>query len=187
MASASESGDGAASCDLAGRFSSCSSMKSGAPGDATWRRLALVIVTNSVGLVLVRQKRPACGARGMRARALSERSPGTTWQVSHAWAESWGTRRRAVGRPDGAAGVVGPHLQLVAERYHHIYDGKKHTRERERGQRSGGGGTRERKKDISTDKGAKRERNVTNLGKAKVKTNIRGWKLGKRGNSSFLI
>ena len=71
MASASESGEGAASCDLAGSASSCSSMKSGAPGDATWRRLALVIVTNSAGLVLVRQKRPACGARGMRAeRAL---------------------------------------------------------------------------------------------------------------------
>ena len=67
MASASESGEGAASCDLAGSASSCSSMKSGAPGDATWRRLALVIVTNSAGLVLVRQKRPACGARGMRA------------------------------------------------------------------------------------------------------------------------
>ena len=74
MASASESGEGAASCDLAGSASSCSSMKSGAPGDATWRRLALVIVTNSVGLVLVRQKRPACGARGMRAeRALRAR------------------------------------------------------------------------------------------------------------------
>ena len=42
-------------------------MKSGAPGDATWRRLALVIVTNSAGLMLVRQKWPACGARGMRA------------------------------------------------------------------------------------------------------------------------
>eukprot|EP00964_Phaeocystis_antarctica_P010984 scaffold6033_cov63-Phaeocystis_antarctica.AAC.2 len=74
MASASESGEGAASCDLAGSASSCSSMKSGAPGDATWRRLALVIVTNWAGLVLVRQKRPACGARGMRAARAVERA-----------------------------------------------------------------------------------------------------------------
>ena len=82
MASASESGEGAASCDLAGSASSCSSMKSGAPGDATWRRLALVIVTNSAGLVLVRQKRPACGARGMRAasRASASRDTGTSWR-----------------------------------------------------------------------------------------------------------
>lgn len=82
MASASESGEGAASCDLAGRASSCSSMKSGAPGDATWRRPALVIVTNSAGRVLVRQKRPACSARDIqyavrRARALS-------WQAERA-------------------------------------------------------------------------------------------------------
>ena len=68
MASASESGEGAASCDWAGRASSCSSMKSGAPGDAMWRRLALVIVTNSAGRVLVRQKRPACTARDIRSR-----------------------------------------------------------------------------------------------------------------------
>ena len=74
MASASESGEGAASCDLAGSASSCSSMTSGAPGDATWRRLALVIVTNSAGLVLVRQKRPACGARGMRAASRASAS-----------------------------------------------------------------------------------------------------------------
>ena len=78
MASASESGEGAASCDLAGSASSCSSMKSGAPGDATWRRLALVIVTNSAGLVLVRQKRPACGARGMRAASRASALRGTS-------------------------------------------------------------------------------------------------------------
>ena len=63
---------------------------------------------------------------------------------------SWRTRLPAVGRPDGAAGVVGPHLQLVTERYHHIYDGKKHTykREREVSEASVGEG----------DKGAKKKR-----------------------------
>ena len=74
MASASESGEGAASCDWAGRASSCSSMKSGAPGDATCRRLALVIVTNSAGRVLVRQKRPACTARDIRTRRARARA-----------------------------------------------------------------------------------------------------------------
>lgn len=74
MASASKSGEGAASCDWAGRASSCSSMKSGAPGDATWRRLALVIVTNSAGRVLVRQKRPACSARDIEVEARAARA-----------------------------------------------------------------------------------------------------------------
>ena len=90
MASASESGEGAASCDWAGRASSCSSMKSGAPGDAMWRRLALVIVTNSAGRVLVRQKRPACTARDIRStgtrRALS-------WQAEPATERETSARR----------------------------------------------------------------------------------------------
>ena len=153
MASASESGDGAASCDLAGRFSSCSSMKSGAPGDATWRRLALVIVTNSVGLVLVRQKRPACGARGMRARAL-RRSPGTTWQVSHASGRTRGERAFLPwADPTGQlVSLARTFSWSQSGTITYIYDGKKHTykREREVSEASVGEG--------QGDKGAKKKR-----------------------------
>ena len=92
MASASESGEGAASCDWAGRASSCSSMKSGAPGDAMWRRLALVIVTNSAGRVLVRQKRPACTARDITQQARAARA--LSWQAELAATAS---ARRAPG------------------------------------------------------------------------------------------
>ena len=87
MASASESGEGAASCDWAGRASSCSSMKSGAPGDAMCRRLALVIVTNSAGRVLVRQKRPACTARDIRTRRARPRARALSWQAELAATE----------------------------------------------------------------------------------------------------
>ena len=44
-------------------------MKSGAPRDATLRRLALVIVTNSMGFALAMQKCFARGERGIDARA----------------------------------------------------------------------------------------------------------------------
>lgn len=44
-------------------------MKSGAPRDATLRRLALVIVTNSMGCALAMQKCFARGERGIEARA----------------------------------------------------------------------------------------------------------------------
>ena len=93
MASASESGEGAASCDWAGRASSCSSMKSGAPGDAMWRRLALVIVTNSAGRVLVRQKRPACTARDITQQARAARA--LSWQAELAATEREACARRS--------------------------------------------------------------------------------------------